>query len=187
MRRPTFFEGVGVAFGASLFGGVLHGALSGLFFGVWPLQLLITAMALGYLLYLLSRTQERVGRVSALLLWALVSVTTWLIGLPLPLYLLLQLGLIWLVRSLYFYSSLFCALADLGLTALGLAAAVWAMFQTGNLFLAIWCFFLLQALFVAIPASLERKSVKGTVNTEDSFQHARRAAETALRKLSSAQ
>lgn len=186
MKRPTFFEGVGVAFGASLLGGILHGALSGLFFGAWPLYMLLTAIALGYLLYLLSRSQERVGRVSTLLLWSLISATAWLLGLPLPLYLLLQLGLIWLVRSLYFYSSLFCALADLGLTALGLAAALWALFQSGNLFLAIWCFFLLQALFVAIPASLDRQG-KSQQAEEDSFQHARRAAEAALHKLTSVQ
>jgi len=35
-------------------------------------------------------------------------------------YLLVHLGLIWLIRSLYFYSSVLSALADLGLGGLGL-------------------------------------------------------------------
>ncbi|MGH8652343.1 MAG: hypothetical protein ACREYE_09290 [Gammaproteobacteria bacterium] len=65
------------------------------------------------------------------------------------------------------------ALADLGLNALGLTAAIWAVKQSGSLFASIWCFFLVQALFVAIPARLSRKPEKPDRDSEDRFQHSR--------------
>ena len=73
---------------------------------------------------------------------------------------------------------------DLALNGVSLAAAVWAVNQTGSLFVSIWCFFLVQALFVAIPASMKQKAGQTGESHKDRFQHAYRAAETALRKLS---
>ena len=58
---------------------------------------------------------------------------------------------------------------------------------SGSLFLSIWSFFLVQALFVAIPTRLRQKAGdRGPArDSEDPFQRAHRAAEAALRKLSS--
>ena len=47
-------------------------------------------------------------------------------GLPLAGYVLVHVGLVWLVRSLYYYSGLLPALADLASRLLGAAFAVWA-------------------------------------------------------------
>ena len=68
-----------------------------------------------------------------------------------------------------------------------LAAGIWAATQTGSLFLSLWCFFLVQALFVAIPVNMNRKTAPGSSqrDPEDRFQHAHRVAESALRRLSS--
>ncbi len=186
MKRPGFFEGVGVAIVASAVGGVLFGVLTPLFAGGFVLRVLIAGLGFLYVLYLLRRSDERVGRITTLSIWTMAAVAIWLLGLSLPLYLLAHLGLIWLVRSLYFYSSLFSAFADLGLVVFGFAAAVWAALETGNLFLSFWCFFLVQALFVLIPGSLKRKVGKGasTLDADDRFLHAYRVAETALTKLS---
>jgi hypothetical protein len=128
-----------------------------------------------------------VGRVTVVAGWILVTGVTWFIAPPLLLFVLVQLGLIWLIRSLYFYSSVLSALADLGLNGLSLAAAVWAAGQTGSVLLSLWCFFLVQALFVAIPTRLSRgnREKPGGPEKEDRFQRAHRAAETAVRKLSS--
>jgi hypothetical protein len=187
MKQPTFFEGAVVALVASIAGSVLFTALTPLFAAAWVLRLLIAGLGLGYILYLFSRSRERIGRTTALAFWTLASGAAWWLAPSLPLYLLLHLGLIWLIRSLYFYSSLLCALADLALGGFALAAAVWASIHTGSLFLGIWCFFLLQALFVAIPASLDRKASErqSPPHREDRFRHAHRAAESAMRKLSS--
>jgi hypothetical protein len=187
MKQPTFLEGVGIAVAISLAGGVLYTAMDAVFPGVPVLRLLIAGIGLGYVVYLLSRSPERVGRVTAAAAWLLVAGVLWFTHPPLLLYVCVHLGVIWLIRSLYFYSSALSALADLGLNGLGLAAAIWAVTRTGSVFLGIWCFFLVQALFVVIPKSINRKpgAVRAGHESEDRFQHAYRVAETAVRKLSS--
>ena len=187
MKQPTFPEGVAVALAASLAGGVLYTTLDTVFPGVPVLRLLIAAIGLVYVVYLLRRSPERVGRVTATAAWLMVAGILWFTHPPLLLYVCVHLGMIWLIRSLYFYSSALSALADLGLNGLGLAAGIWAITRTGSVLLGIWCFFLVQALFVFIPKSVEHKSGTGPAGQagEDRFQHAYRVAETAVRKLSS--
>jgi hypothetical protein len=55
-----------------------------------------------------------------------------------------------------------------------------------SVFLGIWTFFLVQALFVAVPSADGRRagSDAGPGPQSDQFQTAFRNAETALRKLS---
>ena len=187
MKQPTFLEGVGVAIAASLAGSVLYTALNTVFPGGPVLRLLIAGIGLAYVVYLLGRTPERVGRVTAAATWLLVAGALWFTHPPLLFYICAHLGAVWLIRSLYFYSSALSALADLGLNGLALAAGIWAITRTGSVFLGIWCFFLVQALFVVIPKSIRRKSGTTRAGHEhaDRFQHAYRAAETAVRKLSS--
>jgi hypothetical protein len=187
MRQPTFLEGAGVALAISLAGGVLYTAMDTVFSGVPVLRLLIAGIGLAYVVYLLNRSPERVGRVTAAAAWLVVAGVLWFAHPPLLLYVCIHLGVIWLIRSLYFYSSALPALADLGLNGLGLSAAVWAVTRTGSVLLGIWCFFLVQALFVFIPKSVNRKPGAAQAGHEsaDRFQHAYHAAETAVRKLSS--
>lgn len=187
MKRPRFFEGVVVALVMSLVGSILFTALTPIFAGGGVLRLLIAGMSLGYLLYLLGRSHQRVGHFTVIIGWALLAGVTWLLELPLMLYLLVHLLAIWLIRSLYFYSSLLSSLADLGLNGLSLAAAMWAFLHTGSLFLGIWCFFLVQALFVTIPDRLGAKpQAAGPDQTGDErFERAHRSAQAAVRKLSS--
>lgn len=186
MKRPGFYEGVGVALVAAIGGGILFTALTTMFAGGFVLRVLVAGMGLLYLLYLLRRSEERVGRLTTLVVWVVAAAGIWLLGLSLPLYVIAHLGLLWLGRSLYFYSSLFSAFADLGLLGLGLAGAVWALFGTGNPFLSFWCFFLIQALFVFIPSHWKRsnKSLATSTEVEDRFQHAHRVAEASLTRLS---
>jgi hypothetical protein len=185
MKRPSFFEGVGVGLGASLAGSVLHTALSLVLPGSDVLRMVIAGLGLAYVFYLLGRSPERVGRVTALAAWVPAALAIWLLGPPLVLFLLLHLGLVWLVRSLYYHASLLAALGDLGLAGLGLAAAVWALVHTGSLFLGLWCFFLVQALFVVIPSRRGGHPPDIERDREDRFQNAHRMAEGALRRLSS--
>ena len=88
------------------------------------------------------------------------------------------------MRSLYYHSSVIPALMDLGLSGLGLAAGIWALVQSGSFFLGFWCFFLVQALFVAIPNSMQRNSKEPEWGSDDAFHRAHRTAEAALRRLS---
>ena len=187
MKPPTFLEGAGVALALSLAGGVLYTALDTVFPHVPVLRLLIAGIGLAYVIYLLRRSPERVGRVTAVAAWLLVASVLWFTQPPLLLYVIGHLGTLWLIRSLYFYSSALSALADLSLNGLGLSAAIWAVTRTGSVLLGLWCFFLVQALFAVIPKSIPRKPGKAAAGyeSEDRFQHAYRVAETAVRKLSS--
>ncbi len=184
MNRPTFLEGVVVAFAASAAGSVLFTVLGAVLPGGLLLRLLIAGLGLSYVLYLLKRSRDRIGRITTLAAWVLLAAAIWFLQPPLPLYLLLHAGALWLIRSLYFYQSLLSALADLGLHALSVIAAVWAVRQTGSVLLSIWCFFLVQALFVAIPSTMGRDK-RGAGESEDRFQQAYRVAESALRNLTS--
>jgi hypothetical protein len=144
-------------------------------------------LAIAYSLYLLSRSQERTGRVTVMLIWLILLVILWLFYPPLTLFLVLHVLAIWLIRSLYCYASLFSSLADLGLNAFSLSSAFWALHHTGSLFLTFWCFFLVQALFVCIPTGIKHPNPdKSAVdNNETNFNHAYQTAEAAVRKLSS--
>ena len=186
MKQPTLFEGICVALIASLIGSSSYTALTTLFYSSWVLKLLVTALSFAYIIYLLSRTSERVGRVTTFGLWGVTATVIWLFDPPFTLYLLFHLGLIWLIRSLYFYASMISALADLALTAMSLAAATWAFIQTDSLFLTIWSLFLVQALFITIPISLTRKNKKERISIVHNaqFQAAYHTAENAIRKLS---
>ena len=83
MKRPTFLEGVGVAIAASLAGSVLYTAMDVVFPGGPVLRLLIAGIGLAYVIYLLSRSPEHVGRITATAAWALVAGVLWFTEPPL--------------------------------------------------------------------------------------------------------
>ncbi|MCZ6760342.1 MAG: hypothetical protein O7D29_08240 [Gemmatimonadetes bacterium] len=185
MKRPSFFHGVVVAAVFGFFASAVVATLTP-FVGLSAvLRLVIPALGLAYLLYLFSRSEDRVGRVTTLALWSALAAVTWWVSPPLPLYLLIHVAAIWLVRSLYFYSGVLPALMDLGLSTLSVSATVWAITRSGSMFLATWCFFLVQALFVAIPPSVkcEQKPLRNTAVESETFENARRRADQALRQL----
>ena len=185
MKRPSFFHGVIVAAVLGFFASAVVATLTP-FVGIGAvLRLVIPALALAYLLYLFSRSNERVGRVTTLSLWSALAVFAWWMAPPLPFYLLIHVGAIWLIRSLYFYSGVMPALMDLGLSALSISATVWAITRSGSVFLATWCFFLVQALFVVIPPAIKRKhdAQQNAAADCENFELARRQADQALRQL----
>lgn len=187
MTRPGFLEGVLVALASSLTAGALYATLSmATPVGAAP-RWVVAFVAFGYLVYLLGRSHARVGRVSTVLVWTLASGLALALHLPLPVFVLLHAGMAWLVRSLYFHAGLVAAIADLGLTLVGLAAGVWALAQSGSLFLAVWCLMLVQALFGVIPPDLARR--RGGLGSgqsplpDDAFERAHRGADAALRRM----
>lgn len=179
---PGFFEGVALALMMAFTGSALLVGLSWLSGGRVATGLTVTLLSLLYLLYLLRRAEEPIGRLTTLALWLVVTLGAGVLDLSLTLYLLTQAGFIWLVRSLYFHNGLFAALADLGLHVLALAAALWAWQQSGSIFLVLWSYFLVQALFSAIPHSLNTmRSDNDEAN--DQFAQSQRVAHAALRRL----
>jgi hypothetical protein len=186
MKRPSFSEGVIVALVAAVLGSMFHTVLPGLLGLTWTVRVLIAGLGLGYVVYLLWRSPERTGRFITLTGWLLLAGSSWsLIADPLV-YLAVHLGMVWLVRALYQQPGPLAALMDLALNLTALMAGLWAFVHADSVFLGIWTFFLVQALFVAVPSADGRRagSDAGPGPQSDQFQTAFRNAETALRKLS---
>lgn len=186
MNKPTFWEGVVAALFASIAGAGGFFAFALIFSEAIAIRLVIGGLTFVYALYLLGRSHERVGRVTVLLAVAILSAAVWLFYPPLTLFLIAHVLVLWLIRSLYFHGGLFSSLADLGLCLFGIASAFWAFDRTGSLFMAFWCFFLTQALFVIFSAARPSNSADTVIlaDGEADFKRAYRAAEAAVRKLS---
>ena len=116
----------------------------------------IVVLALTYLAYLLASSPSRQGRFvlgmgSAVILLGtcIVSPVSVMVG-------AFAVGLIWLVRSVLFYHGILPVLWDGGLCTLSAVCALGTAVSTHRLWLAIWVFFLLQALFIYIPHRFAR-------------------------------
>lgn len=176
MRFPSFVEGVAVALVAAATAGLGLAALAWLLPAGTAVPALTSALAAAYLVYLLYRAPERIGRLVVLAVWCLVTALLWLSAAPASVHILVQAGLLSLIRALYFHAGPLGALADLGLTGLALTAALGAYLHTGSIVLAVWTLFLAQALFVLIPGR-ERRGA--TDADKDRFERAYREAEAA--------
>ncbi len=187
-KSASLMEGIVVALIASFIGSIGYFALSSVLSNSFSIRFLISGLSGFYILYLLAITDEHVGRVSTLLHLSVISIGLLLFWPSITLFIWANLLMIWLTRSLYFYTSLFSSLADLFLQALSLTTALWAFSHTQSLFMGIWCFFLVQALFVLIANTKTNQKITNsptsTINNEANFQRAYRDAENAVRKLS---
>lgn len=180
--RYSLGRGVAAALGSSLGGAAVLAALTPLLGAGAALKLVAALLGFAYVIYVVTQSGERTGRVAALAAWLIVAVAAWIAGLSVGAYVLVQVALVWVARALYFYSGVLPALFDLGLTALGAALAVWSATRTHSAAVAFWCFFLVQACHVLIPARLTGDEVPSDDN--DRFDRAYRAAEAAVRRMS---
>jgi len=185
MRGPSFQTGVIVAAGFAFVASAVIGALTPFVETGGVVRLVIPGISLAYIVYLMRSSGERTGNLVTMSLWSVLAVASWWISPSLPIYLLIHAAAIWLVRCLYFHAGVFPALADLGLTALSLAALAWAGSRTGSVFMATWCFFLVQSLYAAIPETAGRKRQRRQYTDNENFERARRQADAALRQLMS--
>lgn len=186
MKKPGFLRGIVVAAALALAGSIAFSGLSLILGGAVALKILLTLLAGVYVLYLLRASAERTGRIAVFAAWLLVTGGIWFFTADLTLMLIAQAVSISIVRSLYHHAGVLAGLLDLVLSAFALSAAVWASAQTGSMFLIVWCFFLVQALFVGIPASFkpeQRQSTAQKFTPEDEFGRAFRTAETAIRRI----
>lgn len=182
MKTPGIIDGIVVAIIISLGAGVAKLLLGGFLAYGSLFNLVLYAATLVYLVYLLRRCGARTGRVIVIVGWGLTSLACWFFDILLFEQVLIQAGFIWLVRSLYFHSSLASAALDFGLVSVGLAASAWTMVNTASLPAALWSFFLVQALFCWVP-QIARPQTAGMQQQQTSFQSAHRVALDAVRKL----
>ena len=186
MKRPGLVQGILVAMVLSLAAPALYHVCDLLVPRPLALKLVIVALTGAYMHYLLKLHHARIGNIILGTGTALILVTALLWGVAISTLVLVSILLIWIVRSLIAYSSVFMSIVDGALSLLGLGAATWAFGATGSAFWAIWCFFLTQSLFTLIPEQPGRinKSAASTPVMETSgFSAAHKAAEAALREL----
>lgn len=180
MNTAGFWHGTLAALVLSTTGALAFKAFAPLTGSGLGLKLVTLGLSAAYLTWLLARHEARVGRIASVAAWGLAAALLLVADPALWTWLLVQAGLIWLLRCLYTHDSLRAALLDAGLNGLALAAAMATAAHTQSLFLSLWCFFLLQALYVLIPGAATRACA---ADDRDSFEHAERAAESALRRL----
>jgi hypothetical protein len=183
--KPSLGRGIAAAFVLSACGAALLAASTPLLGSATALRAVIALLGFSYVVYSMGSSSERVGRVSTVVAWSILASIVWFAELPLGGYVLVHVGLLGLVRALYHYSSSLPALADLALSLLGTAFGVWAAQRSGSAWLALWCFFLVQAFHVLIPATLTQRATGAPAAPDDAFARAHRAAEAAARRLSS--
>ena len=185
MKKATFFEGVGFALISSIVVAVIFTVMSHVFLNSNIFRILVAGLSFSYIIYLFLRSNERIGKVTVISTWFIITLFSLVFVSSLLLYIVIQLLMIWMMRSLYFYNNVFSALTDLALTGMSLVVAIWAMSVSGSVFLSFWCFFLMQALFVFIPKNFIGKDKTEPVFpiNDDRFEQAYHTAEVAVSKL----
>ncbi|HEY6598100.1 MAG TPA: hypothetical protein VIZ30_02260 [Pseudomonadales bacterium] len=179
--RPSFLSGVAIAAVLAVAAGATYAALTVALTQTFAVKIVVTLLVGSYTLYLLSQSNERTGRIATVAVWCIAAIVIAAFVPTLALFLIAHTCLIWLVRTLYFHESTITALFDLGLSALALASAIWALRSSHSLSMATWCFFLVQALFVVLPSVLPKAAHHDDGN--QAFQRAQRSADAALRRL----
>lgn len=184
-KSPTLFEGTILALVISIAASLFFNVMSSLLSGGFVFRILISLICLIYLLYLFSRSQQKTGKITIFSLWLLIALLNHLITDSVLLYITIHISAIWLIRSLYFYNSVLSSLIDLFVTITALASSIISWNHTGSLLLSIWCFLLVQSLFVFIPRQAwgSSKYDSSTIATNTTFEKAYHNAEAALKKL----
>jgi len=180
MKTLSFWRGVLLAALISVVCAVVHLVLSKAMGGSSSLRLCVLGAALIYVWALLALTPKRSGRLLAAVFWLVLAMALIAFNPPLLVWLLLQTGFIWLLRALQSYDSLIPAISDALLSGFALAAAIATALHTHSLFLALWSFFLVQALVAFIPVRANSAAAPG----ESDFETSYRNAQIALRRLS---
>jgi hypothetical protein len=183
MTRPTFWREAGVALALSIIGAIMFHATAIFIGSGTALRLVIAASALAYAVLLMRGLRARSGRVLAIAAWLALDIALFVFQPPLLFWLLAQAFAIWLLRCWCCYGSVVTAFADGALCLFALAAAMVGASHSHSVFLALWSFFLVQALFVLIPETLRPRIAVASPDDEDRFDQAHRSAEAALRRL----
>jgi hypothetical protein len=149
----------------------------------------IVVMAYAYIVYLLAKRGRTAGRTTLAVLSLLALLASLAFGARWSTVVLVAVALIWGIRACTYSRSLVAGLFHGGLCLLGLGAALWAYTHSGSIILAVWSFFLLQALFVCVPPRLaQQPAAEGSVaggQEVDGFVRAYQAAQQALGRLRS--
>lgn len=183
--KPTLSEGIILALTISILSALFFMGMTSLFSGGFVLRILIPLISLFYIIYLFSRHSEKTGKMTTIALWFFISLLNQVLTDSTLLFITIHISMIWLLRSLYFYNSLWSSALDLALSLFALVAGIITWEHTGSLLLSLWSFFLIQALFVFIPKQFHKQMNNNNLLAVDNhnFDQASVQAQTALQKL----
>ncbi len=148
------------------------------------LRLVISFVTLFYIAYLMLAINIKVGKF-ILPMFAIGCIAlAQSIGVSLSGFIALHLFFIWFARAVYLYRPLGACLDGFGcLVSASLTYLV--LVQTHSLFIAVWTFFLLQAVILSILPFPEKylKRRKSCDSGDDKFLRAQRMAQAAFKRL----
>ena len=149
--------------------------------GVPTLPFMFSAVTVGYLATVIVQSWNKPGKCALIGSVASVCVVAFLGSGTLSAFVAVLAVTVWFVRSFVSYERMSGWLFDGALVYLGLVLASWVLGTTGAIFLALWTFLLIQALY---PLALgERATVTSGSDTFGRFERSARAAEEALRRV----
>ena len=174
MKTPDLIEGMVVALLLALLTAVagLAVPLSGASLSPRVLLLLVTG---AYVTYLAARAPDGAGRIAVPVAWLAISLAAALLTSSATTLAMVQLGLVWLLRSVLFQRSSAAIAADLALLAAGAGLALTALLHGHSPAMATWCLLLVQAPFGALGTLKLRRAPP-----PDAFEAAANRAEAAL-------
>lgn len=184
MKRPSLLKNIGLAVVLTIVA-VTTGILSfAMFSSTVSSKLVIFLVSLLYLVRLVSCSQLRAGKLILNLgCLALLIGGGLLIEQPGNL-LMMATVMIWMVRFLLYYSSIFTAFADLVLCLMSLAGFALSLNSSHSVAVALWSFFLIQSLHALIPERFcGSRCAAEEKRSEHRFDRAYQSAEEAVRQM----
>ena len=186
MKRPSVLAGISFAFVVAVFAIPVWWGLKMAvpFFVAFRVITLVGYLA--YCVYLLRTAKTRVGALTLATVNSVIALGFSFLPVTNSLMVVALVTLISVNRSLLFQRSLIAIGLDGLASAVGLMFAGYLFSKTGSVPAAFWSFFLLQSLFVLIPArppgegGFFSADAKGEV---DFFVHPQRQAEAALERI----
>ena len=183
MRRPSFIRGVVIALILALLSYGLGAPLAAKVGSYLSIKILLSLLSAAYLAYLISASATGTGRIVVFLAYLLCVCASWIFVTDLVLYAIINTMSISVARALMFYPRLRSVLLDFGLSGVGFTTAYLACITTNSAALSVWCFFLVQSLFVAIPHTTIREPAVHHDHISARFTRALNCAKTAARRL----
>lgn len=187
MKNETLLRGIGLSIILTLAAVPTYSVFIELFDKIFATKLVIVLLAIAYISQLIFGGPKRSGRIVLFTFCVLGFTAALLSKSSVFLLLVVATGLIWSIRSLFRYQSIVCSGIDFALNGLSLGFGLWGFTATGSMIVAIWCFFLAQALSVLIPRRLRPiKNSDRVTSHPDRFSRAQSTAESAIQTMESA-
>lgn len=184
MKRPSLLQNIGLAIVLTIVAAAAGILFLGIFSSAVSSKLVIILVTLVYLVRLVSRSQLRAGKLILNLLCLVLLIGGGLFFEQSESLVVMATVMIWMIRSLLYYSSIFTACADLVLCLMSLVGFALSFNSSHSIAVAVWSFFLIQALHSLIPERFgETEHAAEEDQSVHRFDRAYQSAEQAIRQI----